>query len=429
MASAGSHPRGRLGEDSETLRNLLIEGSYHIAALDDVKASFNQLLDPLTSLLSTLERERAENAATRGALAALNSTHEALGHDFVQLERKSSELGTEHERLSRELAATRRRVQDSEVHRRQLTNELAGAHAATAMIEAQLAATIDDIRNLTVGNPALADRLAISNDRLAILEEKAASLSEELVLTQGAKDDLQHAVDRAVIEKSAVTRRLGETDAFLSDATRKLDVTQVALQVAERERIKTAQALDKLTKRLGREVSFGRQKLDALLSTAATTEKALRTTRDSLASRSSEIKIIEAKIREAHDLLATAERKAESSAALAAAAEQRVAKLKQVNETLTDRCGTLAETLSTSEGWLLHAKEKISALTELLNHLQTEAAASSAKFEDELVQLHATVEHERCERAVAEGALARIRRDYSQLEARMAQDRLLRHNP
>ena len=428
MASAESQPRGRPGENSETVRNLLIEGSYHVSALDDVKASFNRLLDPLTSLLSTLERERAENAATRGALAALNSTHEALSRDFVQLERRSSELGIEHERLSRELAAALTQVQDSEAHRRTLMTELGGARAARVMIETQLAATIDDIRNLTEGNQALADRLAISKERVATLERKAASLSGALTLKQNAKDDLQQSVDRAVIEKSAVAHQLSETDASLSDATRRLEAAQSALQVAERQRIKSAEELEKASKRLEREVSLWQQKLDALRETAATTEKALSTTRESLASRSSEIKIIEAKILEAHELLASAERKAESSAALAAAAEHRVAKLKQVNETLTERCSTLAETLGTSEGWLLHAKETMSSLGEQLNHLQTEAASSRASFEEELLQLHATVEHERCERALAEGALARVRRDYGQLKARMAQHRLLRQH-
>jgi chromosome segregation ATPase len=426
MAAAEPPPRGRLG--SETVRNLVIEGSYRISALDDVKASFNRLLDPLTSLLSTLERERAENAATRGALATLNSTHETLSRDFVQLERRSSEISIEHERLNSELAAARTQVQDSETHRRALTNELAGTRAATAMIETQLAATIDDIRNLTEGNQALADRLAISKDRVVALKKEAVRLSADLVLKQTEKEELQHAVDHAVVEKSAVARQLAETEASLSDATRRLEAAQSALQVAEQQHTKTAEELKKATTRLNREVGLWQKKLEALRETAASTEKALLTTRESLASRSSEAKIIEAKIREAHDLLATAERKAESSAALAAAAEQRVAKLKQVSETLTDRCATLAETLGTSEGWLLHVKEKTSALAEQLQHLQTEAAASSAKFEDDLVQLHATVEHERCERALAEGALARIRRDYSQLEARMAQHRLLRQN-
>jgi len=129
-------------------------------------------------------------------------------------------------------------VQDSEAQRRTLTTELAGARAATVMIEAQLAATIDDIRNLTEGNQALADRLAVSKDRVATLENEAARLSGELVLKQSAKDDLQQSVDRAVIEKSAVTRQLAKTEASLSAVTRTLEAAQSALQVAERQRMK-----------------------------------------------------------------------------------------------------------------------------------------------------------------------------------------------
>jgi len=52
--------------------------------------------------------------------------------------------------------------------------------------------------------------------------------------------------------------------------------------------------------------------------------------------------------------------------------------------------------------------------------------ANRAKTEDDIVQLNATIEHERAERALAEGALETARSDYARVQQQMAQERATR---
>ena len=64
----------RIGEDNEALRNLLIDTSHQLGAVDDHKATFSKLVHPLNNLLTTLEHEKADMASSRGALAAIRSS-------------------------------------------------------------------------------------------------------------------------------------------------------------------------------------------------------------------------------------------------------------------------------------------------------------------------------------------------------------------
>ena len=93
----------RIGEDNEALRNLLIDTSHQLSTIDDLKETFGKLVDPLSNLLTTLEQERANNAGSQGALAAIRTSHETLRAEFQALDKKSSELEGDNVRLGREL--------------------------------------------------------------------------------------------------------------------------------------------------------------------------------------------------------------------------------------------------------------------------------------------------------------------------------------
>src|SRR5262249_40113682 len=86
----------------------------------------------------------------------------------------------------------------------------------------------------------------------------------------------------------------------------------------------------------------------------------------------------------------------------------------------------LSETLASTETSLAHANEKIKALTAQFDQLQADAGATRAKFEEDFVQLNATIEHERAERGFAEGALETLRGDYARLQRQMSEERSIR---
>src|SRR5262249_60248227 len=58
----------RVGEENETLRNLLIDTDRRIGALDDLKDAFRNLVEPIGSALQALEPEKNDNVGFAHAL-------------------------------------------------------------------------------------------------------------------------------------------------------------------------------------------------------------------------------------------------------------------------------------------------------------------------------------------------------------------------
>src|SRR5207302_10210448 len=110
-------------EDNQALRNLLIDTSHQLSTIDDLKETFGKLVDPLSNLLTTLEQERATNAGSQGALAAIRTSHETLRAEFQALEKKSSELAGDNERLVRDLASAQQHTRAIEAEKAELNRE------------------------------------------------------------------------------------------------------------------------------------------------------------------------------------------------------------------------------------------------------------------------------------------------------------------
>jgi crescentin len=416
----------RIGEDNEVLRTLLIDTTHHLGALDDLKDTFNRLVEPLNNTLTSLAQERTEHAGARGALAALRSSHETLRGDFQRLERRSSDMDGENERLRQDLESALSHARELEADRAKLASELAGGRSAMAIIVKQLGDDTGHVRALPEEKKHMAERIEAADKRAVALEAEIAQAVENLSLLNSAKDNLQASLDRTLAESSRIGRQLAETETALADTRGKLEHTENTLAMTEAERNKLAAACDEANERRQSETYALGLKLDALRSHSDAAEKLLATARQSLVARSEEIRVAEAKLLEANVGRSKAEKKAEKHAAVVEGWEQQAKKLEQTNNDLTDRCRVLTETLTTSEGWLVNAKEKIKSLTTQVELYQAEGAASRNKFEEDFVQLNATIEHERAERTLAEGALETIRNDYARLQAQMAQERSLR---
>jgi crescentin len=80
----------RVGEDNETLRNLLIDTDRRIGALDDLKVAFRSLVEPIGAALHALEQEKTENFGLRNALAELRTGHDSLRGDYSALEKRAA---------------------------------------------------------------------------------------------------------------------------------------------------------------------------------------------------------------------------------------------------------------------------------------------------------------------------------------------------
>jgi serine phosphatase RsbU (regulator of sigma subunit) len=83
---------------------------------------------------------------------------------------------------------------------------------------------------------------------------------------------------------------------------------------------------------------------------------------------------------------------------------------------LLERSNSQAEALKARETSLAHAEQKIKALTDRIAEMETEANAYRTKAERRIDELSASLQRERVELAVAQGALETTRRDYTRLQ-------------
>ena len=79
---------------------------------------------------------------------------------------------------------------------------------------------------------------------------------------------------------------------------------------------------------------------------------------------------------------------------------------------------------------LAHAEDRVKSLTNRIEQLELDTAANRAKAEQQIAELNATIQRERMDRAVSEGALETTRRDYSRLQRELLTERAARRrNP
>ena len=417
---------GRIGEDNETLRSLLIDTGHQLNTIDDLKKTFGKLVDPLNNLLTTLEQERADNAGSQGALAAIRTSHEMLRAEFQTLERKASELAAGNERLGRDLESAQQNARAFEEEKAKLNGELAAARGAMAMLVKQLGEEVANVRMLSEEKRLLAERSDSSERRIVGLEADIAHARERLSPLQNDKDTLQAALDRTLAESARVSRQLAESEGALSDARIRLRQMEGSLAAAESERNNLAAACADANERRQSEVHALGLKLDALRSRSDAAEKLAAGVRQSVIERTEAIRTAEAKLLEVILARGEAENKLEHLAVVSSGWEQQAKQFELEVAALTERCKTLSATLTANERSLTHANEKIRSLTGHVERLQLDTAAYRAETEEHIVQLNATIEHERSERALAEGALETTRADYARIQRQMSQERSTR---
>lgn len=416
----------RIGEDNETLRSLLIDTGHQLNTIDDLKKTFGKLVDPLNNLLTTLEQERADNAGSQGALAAIRTSHEMLRAEFQTLERKASELAAGNERLGRDLESAQQNARAFEEEEAKLNGELAAARGAMAMLVKQLGEEVANVRMLSEEKRLLAERSDSSERRIVELEADIAHVRERLTPVQNDKDTLQAALDRTLAESARMSRQLAESEAALSDARIRLRQMEGSLSAAESERNNLAAACADANERRQSEVHALGRELDALRSRSDAAEKLAAGVRQSLVERTEAMQIAEAKLLEVVLDRGEAEKKVEHLATVSSDWEQQSKGLELKVTALAERCKTLSQTLAANESSLTRANEKIRSLTADVERLEVDAAVRRAETEEHIVQLNATIEHERRERALAEAALETTRADYARIQRQMSQERSTR---
>jgi crescentin len=426
LAEVGS----RIGEENESLRNLLVDTGRKITELDELKDAFGKIVVPFNNTLRALEQEKSNSLSLRGSLDESRSAYETLRVEFYNIEKKATALETEVERMREDLEFSRETARGLESTRVELANDISGNRAQISELERQLAQETAQRKALSENRRVLTDQLDSAEKRVVELEAELAALRERGTLLEDDKKSLQTALDNATAENSRLTRRLTESENTLTATRAQLGKVESSFAEAYAERSRLAALLDETKEQHQAERNTLNMRLDALQSRTGTAEKMLADARQSLIARTEEVRAFDRKAVEATIGHTNAEKKL---TALEAAHEERERQMRDLETSrgaLVERSNALTKTLKTRETSLARAEEKIQQLTERVGHLEADIQVSRTNIEKRVEDLTAALQRERMERSVVEGALEAARKDNSRLQSEVGSLRsALRRGP
>jgi chromosome segregation ATPase len=413
----------RIGGDNEVLRNLLVDTGHRIGALDELKDAFTKLVDPISKTLRTLEQEKSENVSLRHTLADIRTNYEALRNEFNDLGKRNSANETEVERLRHELDISQHAHRTAEAGKTEHFDELTTVRGKVGELERNLSQELAAVRMLTDEKHSLLEHSTAGDKRIAELEGETAQARERLVLLENEKRSLQNSLDVLVGDNSRVTRRLNENENALAGARGRIEQLETALAAAEQDRTKLTSHVDEAHERRQAESNTLTMRLEAMQSRAVAAEKLLAEVRQSLIARTEENRVSERKVVEATIARNSTEKKLEQMLVSLQTQERQLRDLESSRSTLVERSSTLLKTVKTRETALTRAEEKIQTLTDRVTQLETEAEQNRAKTEKRTEELNSSLQRERLERAVTEGALEATRKNYAELQRELAAER------
>jgi crescentin len=410
----------RMGEENEALRNLLFDTGRKIGELDELKAAFDKIVTPFNNTLRALERERSQNLSVSGQLTESRAAYDALRTQFYQVEKKATQLDAENGRLSEDLELAREAVRGLESHRNEINSQISSQNAQISDLERQLAQETTQRRTLSDSKRTLTEQLDAAEKRVLELEGELAAARERLVMLEDGKRTTQISLDQALNDIARLTRRLTEAENTLASTRSQFGKLEASFAEIHAERGRLAAALDEAKEQHQTERNALNMRLDGLQSRTATAEKLLAEARQNLVARTEEVRAFDRKAVEATIGRNNAEKRMAQIEGNHEARERAIKDLEQSRAALVERTNALTKTLKSRETALARAEERIQSLTERTGHLEADIQVSRSNIEKRVEDLHASLQRERMERSVVEGALEAARKDNSRLQSEVA---------
>lgn len=276
-----------------------------------------------------------------------------------------------------------------------LQQQLAERAAATRLLNRQ-------VETLTAQSAGAAEKIAERETELAWVQE-------ELVHRDNEIHSLQESVALTTAENTRLAKRVAGCEGAVGKAYVQLERMKAALIAAERERSKSATAVDHVDQKRRNETASLNARLETMASCAATADKLLAGMRRNL----------QEKLELLQNLLAVKDRQLDE--------------LKQSRSKLMERTGKLLEAFKAREAMLAASEETNKALAERIAANDASAAkrrqsltarlaqaeAALRRNEEELKSTQLELQTERKKRRVAETAQGEARAVYAALQRKL----------
>ncbi len=410
----------RIGAENEGLRGLLMEASRKFEELDALRATFGNIVTPVSDMLRELEQEKSQNASLRNLLAEVRSNLDGLRSEYQQADKERTSLRQDNAVLRQEIGAVQQDLQLMDSLRAELAGEVATQNAQIAQLERQLSAETAQRQAITDAHRQISDEIQAADKKQVHLEANIQALQEKLLLTEEERQSLQTSLDQSIAEASRISRRQSETEALLASARSKIGDLEAAAAESEVQRHALQVRFDEANEQHQTEAAALTNRLGSLQSRATASEKLLAEVRQSLAERTEESRDWERKAAELEIARTGTEKKLQQLEAAHENLERQIAELTQSRATLVERSGAMNKTLKLRETALARGEEKNATLAERLKQLESDLQVQREANEKRVEELNTALSRERMARAVAEGALASSRRDLARVQQEIA---------
>jgi chromosome segregation ATPase len=267
----------QLGEDNESIRNLLIDAEHKINELDAIKRAIGKLVEPVSKTLRALEEAKSELSTSEKKVTLLESECTRRGEALTVTQQKLTALESTEAEQTTELSARRAQIADLQGRVLQQGEEIQVAH--------------DEIRRLS-------ERMALSDKKTLQLESECEATRQKLMVSENDRTTAQKSLNKAFAEMSHMSERLLDTDKVLA-------TTQIRMHNAEQKLVETqtdhrrlATELDDAKQKHQSEIVSLNRNYATLQTRATMTNKLLEDTRKNMLERAEEIQSFDRRLGE-----------------------------------------------------------------------------------------------------------------------------------
>ena len=410
----------QLGEENETVRNLLIDAEQKITELGAIRTSLGRLVDPVSKTLRAFEEAKSEKLSLQSTLNNTRIAYSKLREDLTTAEKKVASLDTERIRLREVLTVAQQSLNALEATRAEQSAELAARRAQINEFQRIVQQQAIDVQITREENQRSADRIAFLDKKIAQLDSDNAAAAQRAMLAEHERSAVQGLLDKALSDSAKLSQRLLDMEKSYGATQARLNKVEAAFAEAQSERIRLTTALEEANETFRKESLTQNARFEALQARSRLSDKLLDESRQALMARADEIGAFDRRLAEATLSRGAIETKFGQIEAALAERDAQIAELDEARVMLTERNTELTRAVGTRESAYNRAQEKIQAQDELIQMLEGQMRAIRETAELQIEELKAQLQREQLERSMAEGALEAGRKDIARLLRELA---------
>jgi chromosome segregation ATPase len=405
----------QLGEENETVRNLLIDAEHKISELDTIKRSINKLVDPVSKTLRAFEETKHQKISLQALLNKTRTAYHKQRIELAALEKRAATLDGDCTRLRDLMTVAQQRVGALENTKAELSADLAARRAQITELQGIVQQQSADLQATREENRRFLERITTVEHHAVRLEAEASAAQQNLQLSEQERQTVKAQLEKSLAETAQLSRKLLDAGKALAASQKRLSQIEAAFGEAQTERARLSSALDEANERYRADMAALNTRHEALSARAALSEKLLEEARQTLTARADEISAFDRRVAEATLARRAVEGRITEMEQSLAEREAEIKALNAAQAGLAEQNATLSQAITARESAYLRAEEKIQEQAELIQLLESQLRGAREANELQVEDLNAQLQRERLERNMAEGALEAGRKDIARL--------------